>query len=124
MNSSFKYLDRAIGQLRDLGLVPETQSKEAPIVALLNQIADLDEDKVVAIARTLNQASLFNDVVREQVGAMELGSRYEKITNAFNSIRVDAKSMVEQVEDGTISHAEATGYRTRLPRATQEGSAG
>jgi len=103
MNSSFKYLDRAMNQLRDLGLVPDAQSKEAPIVALLNQISDLDEDKVIAIARTLNQASLFNDAVREQVGAMELGSRYEEITNAFNSIREDAKGMVEQVEDGKIS---------------------
>ncbi|MBN1854633.1 MAG: cell surface protein [Pirellulales bacterium] len=103
MNSSLKYLDRAMGQLRHLGLVPEAPSKEDPIVALLNQISDLDEDKVVAIARTLNQASLFNEVVREQVSAMELGSRYEEITNAFNSIRNDAKNMVEQVEDGKIS---------------------
>jgi hypothetical protein len=102
-SSSFKYLDRAIGRLRDLGLVPEAPAKDAPIVALLNEISDLDEEKVIAIARTLNQASLFNEVVREQVGAMELGSRYEEITNSFNSIRDDAKNMVEQVEDGKVS---------------------
>jgi hypothetical protein len=68
----------------------------------LNRISDLDEDKVLAIARTLNQASLFNDVVREQVQAMEVGERYEGITNAFNSIRDDAKGMVEQLDDGRI----------------------
>jgi hypothetical protein len=102
-SSSFKYLDRAMGRLRDLGLVPEAPAKEAPIVALLNEISNLDEEKVLAIARTLNQASLFNEVVREQIGAMELGSRYEQITNSFNSIRDDAKSMVEQVEDGKVS---------------------
>jgi hypothetical protein len=101
--SSFKYLDKAMGQLRNLGLVPEARQKEDPIVALLNQISDLDEEKVVAIARTLNQASLFNEVVREQVSAMKLGDRYEDITNSFNSIRDDAKSMVRQVEDGKIS---------------------
>jgi hypothetical protein len=88
--------------LRDLSLVPE-KTEEAPIVALLNQISDLDADKTVAIARTLNQASLFNEVVREQVSAMALGERYDEITNAFNSIRDDAKEMVDQVEDGKIS---------------------
>jgi hypothetical protein len=88
--------------LRDLNLVPE-KSEETPIVALLNQISDLDAEKTVAIARTLNQASLFNEVVREQVSAMELGERYDEITESFNSIREDAKEMVEQVEDGKIS---------------------
>ena len=33
---------------------------------------------------------------------MDIGERYEEITNAFNSIREDAKSMVEQIEDGRI----------------------
>jgi flagellar motor protein MotB len=45
---------------------------------------------------------LFNQVVREQVAAMELGERYSKITEAFNSIRDDSKTMVEQIEDGEI----------------------
>jgi hypothetical protein len=89
-------------RLRDLGLVP-AKTEEAPIVALLNRISDLDEDKVVAIARTLSQASLFNQVVREQVAAMELGERYAKITESFNSIRDDAKTMVEQLDDGRIN---------------------
>ena len=96
-----QYLDKAMNGLRDLGLVPD-KTDEAPIIDLINQISDLDEDKTLAIARTLNQASLFNEVVREQVSGMELGDRYEEITNAFNSIRDDARAMVEQVEDGKI----------------------
>ena len=99
--SVLKYFDRAMNQLRDLGLVPE-QSDEAPIIALLNRLTELDEAKVTAIARTLSQASLFNEVVREQVSSMKLGERYEEITEAFNSIRDDAKTMVEQVDDGKI----------------------
>ncbi len=99
--SAMKYLDRALGQLRDLGLVPD-KTEEAPIVALLNRLTDLDEDKVVAIARTLSQASLFNEVVREQVSLMNLGERYEEITGRFNSIRDDAKKMVGQIEDGKL----------------------
>ncbi|MEJ2530223.1 MAG: hypothetical protein P8Y92_00360 [Halioglobus sp.] len=103
-----KYLDKALNSLRDLNLVPET-SDEAPIIDLIDQISDLDQDKTLAIARTLNQTSLFNEVVREQVSGMELGERYEEITNAFNSIRDDAKSMVEQVEDGKLDTFERIG---------------
>lgn len=96
-----KYLDRALSKLRDLGLVPE-KTNEAPVIALIQQIANLDEDKTLAIARTLNQASLFNEVVREQIAAMRIAERYQEITEAFDSIRDDAKSMVEQLEDDTI----------------------
>ncbi len=101
MNTPMKLLDKAMTQLRDLGLVPD-DNEEAPIIALLNRISDLDEDRVVAIARTLSQASLFNEIVREQIGAMDIGERYEQITDAFDSIRKDAKNMVEQFEDGDI----------------------
>ncbi|MDJ0956300.1 MAG: hypothetical protein QNI91_05575 [Arenicellales bacterium] len=103
-----KYLDKALTGLRDLNLVPE-KTDDAPIIDLINQISDLDEEKTLAIARTLSQASLFNEVVREQVSSMELGERYEDITNSFNSIRDDAKSMVEQVEDGKIDTWERIG---------------
>lgn len=101
LSTPMQYLDRAMNALRDIDLVPE-ETEEAPVVALLNKISDLDEAKVVAIARTLSQASLFNEVVREQISAMELGERYEDITNAFNSIREDAKTMVEQIDDGKV----------------------
>jgi len=79
------------------------------VLSLLQRISDIDEEKSVAIARTLSQASVFNDVVREQVSMMKLGERYEEITAAFNSIRDDAKSMVEQVEDGKIDTFERIG---------------
>ncbi len=101
-STPMKYLDKAMTALRDLGLVPD-KTEEAPVIALINQIADLDQERIVAIARTLSQASLFNEVVREQVTRMELGERYEKITNSFNTIREDAKDMVEQIEDGKIN---------------------
>ncbi|MFT5656445.1 MAG: hypothetical protein ACI9XU_002172, partial [Arenicella sp.] len=99
--TTFHYLDKALAQVRDLGLMPETID-EAPVVSLLEKLTDIDEAKVVAIARTLSQASVFNDIVREQVSEMRVGERYEKITEAFNSIRNDAKRMVEQLDDGEI----------------------
>jgi len=102
-STPMQYLDKAMSALHDMGLVPDRDDgQEAPIIVLLNLISDLDEERVAAIARTLDKASLFNDVVREQVQAMEIGQRYEEITSAFNSIRDDAKKMVEQIEDGKL----------------------
>jgi hypothetical protein len=97
-----QYLDKAMEKVRDLGLVPEDSSATDPMVALLNQLTGIDEERVIAISRTLSQASFFNDVVREQVQAMDISNRYEDITDAFNSIRDDAKNMVDQLDDGKI----------------------
>ena len=87
--STFTYLDKAMTQIRDLGLMPE-KVDEAPIVALLERLVDIDEQKALAIARTLTQASVFNEVVREQVSLMKIGERYEEITESFNSIREES----------------------------------
>jgi hypothetical protein len=97
-----QYLDKALSTLRHLGLLPEKRGEAAPITALLNQISELDDQRVTLIARTLDQMSLFNEVVREQITAMDVGERYNKIAEAFNSIRDDAKQMVDQIEDGKI----------------------
>ena len=105
IQSPLKQLDRAVNALRDLGLMP-AKPNEAPIITLINQISDLDEEKAVAIARTLSHTSVFNEVVREQIVTMNVGERYEDITNAFNSIRDDAKGMVTQLDDGRIDTME------------------
>jgi hypothetical protein len=101
MEKPLQYLDKAMGAIKDLGIWPE-QPGEQPITGLLNEITHLDETKVILIGRTLTQASAFNEVVRSQVAAMNVGERYEDITNGFNSIRDDAKSMVDQLDDGKL----------------------
>jgi hypothetical protein len=105
VKTPMQYLDKAMGALRDLGLMP-TKVEEAPIVGLLEKISDLSPDKIAVITRTLGQMSVFNEVVREQISQMDVGERYEQITQGFNSIRDDAKRMVDQVEDGKIDMIE------------------
>jgi hypothetical protein len=100
-----QYLDKAMRSIKDLGIWPE-QPTDQPITGLLNEITELDENKVVLIGRTLTQASAFNEVVRSQVAAMNVGERYEDITNGFNSIRDDAKGMVDQLDDGKLDFME------------------
>jgi hypothetical protein len=101
MEKPLQYLDKAMGAIKDLGIWPE-QPGEQPITGLLSEITDLDENRVILIGRTLTQASAFNEVVRSQVAAMNVGERYEDITNGFNSIRDDAKGMVDQLDDGKL----------------------
>ncbi len=100
-----KYLDKALGALRHLGLLKQ-EPEVAPVVAIIDRIAPLDPDRTAAIARTLSQASLFNQVVRDQIEAMRIGERYQTVTKAFDSIRDDAKRMVEQVADNKIDTLE------------------
>lgn len=102
VRTPMQYLDRALTTLRDMGIVP-AKGEDAPINALLQKISDLDQDRITVIARTLNQASNFNEIVREHVSAMQVGDRYRQITDGFNSIRDDAKAMVDQISDGKVS---------------------
>lgn len=100
-----QYLDKAVNAIRDLGIWPENQG-EQPITGLLSQITELDETRVILIGRTLSQASAFNEVVREQVAAMKIAERYEDITKGFDSIRDDAKMLVDQLEDNKLDFME------------------
>jgi hypothetical protein len=101
VKTPLQYLDKATSALRELGIVPP-QAMDAPINGLLEKISDLDQDRIVVIARTLGQTSVFNEVVREQTQAMEIGERYREITESFNSIRDDTKKMVDQLDDQKI----------------------
>jgi hypothetical protein len=101
VKSPMQYLDKATMALRDLGIVPPA-AMDAPINGLLEKISDLDQDRIAIIARTLGQTSVFNEVVREQTQAMEIGERYRQITESFNSIRDDTKKMVDQLDDQKI----------------------
>jgi len=99
---ALQYLDKALAQVRDMGLKTQSPGQD-PIVSLLEQILDLDKDKITIIARTLGEASTFNEIVRNEISAMKIGERYNDIVESFNSIRDDSKSLVDQLEDGHIS---------------------
>ena len=46
VRTPMQYLDKAVGALRDVGLMPE-KTEPAPINALLEKISDLDPDKIL-----------------------------------------------------------------------------
>ena len=101
VRTPMQYLDKAVGALRDVGLMP-TKVDPAPINSLLEQISDLEPEKIQVIARTLGQASVFNEIVREEISGMAIGERYKAITEGFDSIRDDSKRMLDQIADSKI----------------------
>ncbi len=103
--TALQRLDKAKRALRDLGLETKPVA-DAPIAGLLDKIYDIDKDSVAVIAKTLTEAQVFNEVVRNEISAMEIGTRYNEIVTAFNSIREDAKRLVDQLEDGRINTLE------------------
>lgn len=99
------YLDRAMAAMRGLGLVAP-QENNAAAVALVTQLATLDEARVVAIARVLQQSGHFNAIMRDEISSARVSDRYTEIVRAFDSIRDDASAMVEQVRDGKVDLGE------------------
>ena len=93
-----QYLDKAMGRIRDLGLWPE-KVEEQPITGLLQEITDLDETRVVLIGRTLNQASTFNDVVREQVASMNTAQLNQAWATYWD--KASPQSPINLYKDGT-----------------------
>ena len=106
--TALKQLDKAMSRVRELGLDTSIEQDD-PIGGLLEQIYDLDRESVAIIAKTIARTSLFNEIVRNEISAMSIGSRYEDIVLSFNSIRDDAKRLVNQIEDGKISTFERLG---------------
>lgn len=96
-----RYLDKAVATLRSLGLAAPEENN-APAVGLVSQLVGVDEGKVIAIARVLQQSSHFNAIMRDEVSSSQVSERYTTIIRAFDSIRDDAKRMVEQLSDGKI----------------------
>src|SRR5262245_1275177 len=116
VRTPMQYLDKAVGALRDVGLMP-AKVEPAPINALLEKVSDLEPEKVQVIARTLGQASVFNEVVREQISGMEIGERYTGIGAGFDSIRDESKCMLGQIADSKIDVMErATNVWMKISR--------
>jgi hypothetical protein len=95
------YVDKALDILQQIGLVPKKEKAE--LTDLLQQnLAEVDEPKVLAISRTLDYMHSFNDLVRENVSDMKVGTRYQKITDLFDSVITDSKTLLAKCADGQI----------------------
>lgn len=96
-----QYLDKALEVLQKFNIVvPEDEGNE--LASLLEEVVEVDEPRVMSIARTLKYISSFNELVRDNVENVNVGHRYAEITGLFDSIRDDSKKLVDQLDDGKI----------------------
>ncbi len=113
-----RYLDRAIGVLQKFGIAP-TSGTQSELTKLLDEVKHVDEPMVLAIARTIQHMGTFNALVRDNVESINIGSRYLEITQMFDSVREDSKTLIKQLDDGRFSLAEkAQNLWMRLRRGT------
>ena len=101
-----QYLERAVTGLRTIGINMPKPVQEAPVLALLDKVAQYDNEKVTAIAAVLQQSTSFNSMVRDQIQGMDVSTRFMNITNSFTSIREDAAAMALWMEDGRLDTVE------------------
>ena len=100
------YLERAITGLRTLGINLLQPVQDAPVLVLLDRVAQYDTSKVTAIAAVLQQSTAFNSMVREQIEGMDISARFMDITQRFTSIREDAAAMAGWMDDGRLDTLE------------------
>ena len=100
-----KYLDQALGVLDQLGIKPRHDTPQE-LITLLDDVKHVDEAKAMAIANTIRYMSTFNALVRDNVRNFTVGDRYLEITQMFDSIREDSKTLIAQLDDGKISMPE------------------
>jgi hypothetical protein len=103
-----KYLKSAVEKIQELGLslVEPDSSLVAPH---LSPRAELDETRALVIGRTLTYQAVFNDMADKNISAMTFGTRFEDITESFNTIVDDMKRMVGQAERNGVSVGERFG---------------
>jgi hypothetical protein len=113
-----KYLDRAVRVL-DRFHITQRADTNAELIKLLDEVKHLDEPKVLAISRTIQYMSTFNQLVRDNVENINVGDRYLDIARMFDSVREDSKTLINQLQDGRISFTEkAQNLWMRLRRGT------
>jgi len=100
------YLERAMTGLRTLGINLLQPVQDAPVLVLLDRVAQYDLQKVTAIAAVLQQSTAFNSMVREQIEGMDISARFMDITQSFTSIREDAAAMAGWMDDGRLDTVE------------------
>lgn len=104
-NGGSNYLQRALQVLERFNILAP-QNAPAELTRLLEEVRPLDEAKVLSIARTIEHMGSFNALVRDNVEDISMGDRYIEITQMFDSIREDSKTLIKQLDDGQVSVSE------------------
>ncbi len=109
-------LDGAVEILNRFGILP-SEDETSQMAELLDDVVDVEPDKVTAIGRVMQYMGSFNELVRDEIKDVKAAHRYDKITNLFDSIVDDARSMIDQLDDSKLDWKEkASNFWMKLVR--------
>jgi hypothetical protein len=112
-----KYIDTASEILKRFNI--KISQEPSPLAAILSEVSTIDEPRVLAISKVLDHESAFNQLVRDNVAEMNVGTRYADITTLFDSVVTDANFLVHELDDGKIDAKEkAQNMWMKLARGT------
>ncbi|MFH1072180.1 MAG: cell surface protein, partial [Nanoarchaeota archaeon] len=113
------YLDKAFGGLAKHNITLQQHEEDSKLAELLEEVVQVDEPKVLAVAKVISNMGAFNALVRDNVQMMHVSDRYQHITESFDSIREDSKVLLEQIADGRIDKSERLrNFAMRITRGT------
>lgn len=113
-----KYLDNSLEVLQKFGFLDKAK-EESQLASLLEEIVAIDQARVVNIAKTVRHIGSFSELVRERVQDTSVSDRYADMTQMFDSIREDSRTVLAQLDDGKIDFRERMGnWWMRLKRGT------
>lgn len=102
------WFDKSLSTVVKAGVAFNTpDAKAATLVApLVARLEKFDPENALTVARTLQTSGSFNDLVMNEIGAVDIGTRFLNISNEFNSIRADLIKMVGWMDDGKLDFTE------------------
>lgn len=92
-------LQSAIDLVKSLKLYND-EKKPGEMIAVIEEVKDVDPDQVFFIARTLAEQVTFDSIVMKKIGGIAVGDDYKEINEAFASLRKDLKEAAENAADG------------------------
>jgi hypothetical protein len=101
------HFEKAMAKLAQVGLLPSASDDAlSAFLPLIQRIEAIDPENALLIARVMQQSGNFNEIVRTQISAIDIGTRFITISNEFDSIRDDTRDMVTWISDGKLDWKE------------------
>lgn len=108
LSSPLRYLDKALNGLRDLGLMPR-KPDEMPVITLINQISDLDEEKTIARLELTRDEQL-RDLQAEDRRYQIAKDLAENLSVSYNTTEVVMARLVQTTDVKERVYSQAVSF--------------
>lgn len=96
-----KYLDGALAILKRHQI--EVVVEESQLVRILDDVKQVDEPKIIAIADVVRYAGSFDQMIMDKIEGVSFSDRYNKVIEKISSLRDDAQKIFGFLKDGKVT---------------------